>query len=60
MSLVSGKNGLKKIPHTRIDSNKLSENERSKATKDGNKIQEGLNRDLLTEYDYSWATKGEG
>ena len=43
-----------------IDSNKLSENEKSKATKDGNKIQEGLNRDLLTEYDYSWATKGEG
>ena len=44
----------------RIDSKKLSENEISKATKDSNKIQENINRDLLTEYDYSWATKGEG
>ena len=43
-----------------LDSKKLSEDELSKATKDGSKIQENINRDLLTEYDYSWATKGEG
>ena len=43
-----------------IDSETLSNNQFSTATQDGNKIQDALDRDKLSEYDFSWATKGEG